>query len=424
MGSTSSSIPWVIAAIISGLLYFLFDSARHFANQLGPVALRRWSGDSQQDRFSWMRYDPRHFQMVSGAILQVCLVGAVACTAVAFEPRGATQAALLALVIWSAAVIAFKFVLALVPDDFSEPLLRAIVPVSQAFYFVFWPFLFPLGLLLERVGREDHDDDGDDEEVTDEEIQAYIDVGEEEGILESGEGRLLQSIVDFGDALARELMTPRIDVLAFDVNQPFELLARLFSESKYSRIPVYEGSIDTIIGVVHIKDIYDAVLRRETILVRDVARPAMFVPETKKVSELLKEFQTGHVQIAVVLDEFGGTAGLITIEDVVEEIVGDISDEHEDEESSIVKIGDDIWMVSGLVKIDILEEMLDAEFEGDDYETVAGLIFTTLGHVPRVAESIEKSGVLFEVDRADRKRIYRVRVSRLPAAREDSDEGP
>jgi putative hemolysin len=311
-----------------------------------------------------------------------------------------------------------------VPDDFSEPLLRAIVPVSQAFYFVFWPFLFPLGLLLERVGREDHDDDGDDEEVTDEEIQAYIDVGEEEGILESGEGRLLQSIVDFGDALARELMTPRIDVLAFDVNQPFELLARLFSESKYSRIPVYEGSIDTIIGVVHIKDIYDAVLRRETILVRDVARPAMFVPETKKVSELLKEFQTGHVQIAVVLDEFGGTAGLITIEDVVEEIVGDISDEHEDEESSIVKIGDDIWMVSGLVKIDILEEMLDADFEGDDYETVAGLIFTTLGHVPRVAESIEKSGVLFEVDRADRKRIYRVRVSRLPAAREDSDEEP
>ena len=219
-------------------------------------------------------------------------------------------------------------------------------------------------------------------------------------------------------------MTPRIDVLAFDVNQPFDLLARLFSESKYSRIPVYEGSIDTIIGVVHIKDIYDAVLRRETIPVRDAARPAMFVPETKKVSELLKEFQTGHVQIAIVLDEFGGTAGLITIEDVVEEIVGDISDEHEDEESSIVKSGDDIWMVSGLVKVDILAEMLDADFEGDDYETVAGLIFTTLGRVPRVGESIEKSGVHFEVDRADRKRIYRVRVSRVPAARGDSDEEP
>ena len=422
MGSTSSSVPWVIAAIVSGLLYLLFDSARHFANQLGPVALRRWSGDVQQDRFRWMRYDPRHFQLVSGAILQVCLVGAVAFTAVAFESQGATSAALLALVIWSAGVIAFKFVLALVPDDFSEPLLRAIVPVSQAFYFVFWPFLFPLRLLLERVGREDDDDD--DEEVTDEEIQAYIDVGEEEGILESGEGRLLQSIVDFGDALARELMTPRIDVLAFDVNQPFDLLARLFSDSKYSRIPVYEGSIDTIVGIVHIKDIYDAVLRNETIPVRDAARPAMFIPETKKVSELLKKFQTEHLQIAIVLDEFGGTAGLITIEDVVEEIVGDISDEHEDEENSIVKTGDDIWMVSGLVKVDVLEEMLDADFEGDDYETVAGLIFTTLGRVPRVGESIEKNGVRFEVDRADRKRIYKVRVIRLPASRGDSDEDP
>jgi CBS domain containing-hemolysin-like protein len=421
MGSTSSSVPWFIAAIVSGLLYLLFDSARHFANQLGPVALRRWSGDVQQDRFRWMRYDPRHFQLVSGAILQVCLVGAVAFTAVAFESHGATSAALLALLIWSATVIAFKFVLALVPDDFSEPLLRAIVPVSQAFYFVFWPFLFPLRLLLERVGREDDGED-DDEEVTDEEIQAYIDVGEEEGILESGEGRLLQSIVDFGDALARELMTPRIDVLAFDVNQPFETLARLFSDSKYSRIPVYEGSIDTIIGIVHIKDVYDAVLRDETIPVRDAARPAMFIPETKKVSELLKEFQTEHLQIAIVLDEFGGTAGLITIEDVVEEIVGDISDEHEDEENSIVRTGDDIWIVSGLVKVHALEELLDADLHGDDYETVAGLIFTTLGRVPRVGEWIERNGIRFEVDRADRKRIYKVRVSRVPPAEYSDDE--
>jgi putative hemolysin len=421
MGSTSSSVPWFIAAIVSGLLYLLFDSARHFANQLGPVALRRWSGDVQQDRFRWMRYDPRHFQLVSGAVLQVCLVGAVAFTAVAFESYGATSAALLALLIWSATVIVFKFVLALVPDDFSEPLLRAIVPVSQAFYFVFWPFLFPLRLLLERVGREDPDDD-DDEEVTDEEVQAYIDVGEEEGILESGEGRLLQSIVDFGDALARELMTPRIDVLAFDVNQPFEALARLFSDSKYSRIPVYEGSIDAIVGIVHIKDVYDAVLRNETVPVRDTARPAMFVPETKKVSELLKEFQTERLQIAIVLDEFGGTAGLITIEDVVEEIVGDISDEHEDEENSIVKTGDDVWIVSGLVKVHALEELLDADLHGDDYETVAGLIFTTLGRVPRVGEWIEKNGIRFQVDRADRKRIYKVHVSRLPAAEYSDDE--
>jgi putative hemolysin len=421
MGSTSTSVPWFIAAIVSGLLYFLFDSARHFANQLGPVALRRWSGDVQQDRFRWMRYDPRHFQLVSGAILQVCLVGAVAFTEVAFESHGAMSAALLALLIWSAAVIAFKFVLALVPDDFSEPILRAIVPVSQAFYFVFWPFLFPLRLLLERVGRDDDDDD-DVEEVTDEEIQAYIDVGEEEGILESGEGRLLQSIVDFGDALALELMTPRIDVLAFDVNQPFDQLARLFSESKYSRIPVYEGSIDTIVGIVHIKDIFDAVLRHETVPLRDVARPAMFIPETKKVSELLKEFQTEHLQVAVVLDEFGGTAGLITIEDVVEEIVGEISDEHEDEENSIVKTGEGVWIVSGLVKVDTLEELLDVELHGDDYETVAGLIFTTLGRVPRVGEWIEKNGIRFEVDRADRKRIYKVRVSRLPPPRRESDE--
>jgi CBS domain containing-hemolysin-like protein len=151
----------------------------------------------------------------------------------------------------------------------------------------------------------------------------------------------------------------------------------------------------------------------------ELARPPLFVPETKKVSELLREFQSEHMQLAVVVDEYGGTAGMITIEDIVEDIVGEIGDEHEDVEATVVDLGNDEYLVSGLLRVDALEEMLDAHFAGDDYETVAGLIFTTLGRVPKSGTTVTKNGFLFEVDRADRRRIYRVKISRDPQWREE-----
>ena len=174
------------------------------------------------------------------------------------------------------------------------------------------------------------------------------------------------------------------------------------------------------IWIVHIKDLFDALLRPEKRSLRDLARPAYFVPETKLVSELLREFQIEHLQIAVVVDEYGGTAGLITIEDIIEEIVGDISDEHEDTEESVVEVENGVYLVNGMFRVDSLEELMHAEIRGDGYETVAGLIFTSLGRVPTVGETVRKNGVMFEVERADRKRIYRVRVSREPESLADA----
>jgi len=153
--------------------------------------------------------------------------------------------------------------------------------------------------------------------------------------------------------------------------------------------------------------------------VAELARPPYFVSETKKVSELLREFQSEHLQVAVVVDEFGGTAGIVSVEDIIEEIVGDISDEHEDEEATIVDIGDGTYLVSGLLRVETLEEMLGAQFSGAHYETVAGLIFTTLGRVPGAGTSIVKNGYRFTVERADRRRIYRVRVTKEPDGGED-----
>jgi putative hemolysin len=423
MGSTVEHwhVHWVLIAIFSGVFYLIFDALRSFALQLSPVRFRRLSTDAEQGMLRWKDFEVEDFQLVSGALLQVALVVGAGSTTMVFDEKPIGSAVLTSVAIWALIVLIWKFILALVPEDTGEVILRALIPFARGSYFIFFPFLFPLRKLLERLGRTEQKEEGE-EEVTDEEVQAYIDVGEEEGIIEPSEGRIIQSIVDFGDRLAHEIMTPRIDVLAFDARRPLEDLARTFSESKYARIPIYEQSIDQITGIVHVKDVLTTVLKGEKRSAAELARPPYFVSETKKVSELLRELQSEHLQIAVVVDEYGGTAGIITTEDIIEEIVGEIGDEHEDDEVTIVDLGDDTWLVSGLLRVEALEEKLDARLAGEDYETVAGMIFTTLGRVPAAGTVVPKNGWLFEIERADRRRIYRVKVRRDPNWRADEEE--
>ncbi len=421
IATTSPHLHWTILAALCATFYLIFDGARHLAQQLGPVRLRRLSANGDPSRRSrWMSFDPANFYLVSGTLLQVALILAAIFTALALHTRSTGEALAFSALFWCAAVVAWKFALLLIPEQAIEIMFRFLIPLTNFFYYLFWPILFPLRRFLARLESEEEEDE-EDEDPTEEEVQAYIDVGEEEGILEASEGRLLHSIVDFSDRLARELMTPRIDVLAFDAKRPLEELAHLFSESKYSRIPIFTEGIDQISGIVHVKDVLDAVLRSEQRSVVALARPPYFVSETKKVDDLLREFQSEHIQVAVVVDEYGGTAGIITVEDIIEEIVGDIADEHEDEEATVVDLGDGVHLVSGFLRVETLEEMLDVDLAGDDYETVAGLIFTTLGRIPSAGTIVEKNGMRFEVDRADRRRIYRVKVSKLPAQAEEEE---
>jgi len=416
MGSSLSQGEWVAAAIVCGLFFLVCDAARFFAQQVSDVTLRSWSAESENTEGSrWLTYDSRNLQLMSGALLQMSLIAAIAATAMAFQAIGS------ALILWLLIVVIWKFALALVSEDIGEMVLRQMIPVSHFFYYLFWPALFPLRRMFARLEQQEQQE-AEPEHVTDEEVQAFIEVGEEEGILEATEGKMVQSVVEFGDRVARELMTPRIDVFAFNARGTLDDLARLFAESKYSRIPIYQDSIDSITGIVHIKEVFEAILKKDPKTVVELARPPYFVSETKKVSELLREFQSEHLQVAVVVDEFGGTAGLITIEDVIEEIVGDIGDEHEAVEATIVDLGNDQWLVSGLLRVETLEEMLDAHFAGEDYETVAGMIFTTLGRVPKSGTVITKNGYRFEVDRADKRRIYRVKISRDPEWQLRQDE--
>ena len=242
--------------------------------------------------------------------------------------------------------------------------------------------------------------------------KAYIESAEQEGLIEGEERRLLQSIVDFGDTLVREVMTPRPDIVAIRESATIGELRALFREQEYSRFPVFRDNLDNIAGFVFIKDL---VLLGETEDYRSLAplvRPAVFVPETKRVPELLKQFQRQQTQCAIVVDEYGGTAGLVTIEDLLEEIVGEIRDEYDVETEPIVEEADGHFVVSGKVNIDEVAQRLNLQIEREGFETVGGYLLSHLGRVPAVGERFEIDGLIVEVLDAERRRINRVRISR------------
>ncbi len=243
--------------------------------------------------------------------------------------------------------------------------------------------------------------------------KAYIGTAEQEGLIEGEERRLLQSIVDFGDTLVREVMTPRPDIVAVSEEASIGDLRALFREQEYSRFPVYKESLDNIAGFVFIKDIFAlGPGAQDTSPIRPLIRTAAVVPETKRVPELLKQFQRNQTQCAIVVDEYGGTAGLVTIEDLLEEIVGEIRDEYDVESEPIVDEGNGRFVFSGKVNVDAVAERLNVAIEREGFETVGGYLLSHIGRVPAVGERFDLDGLSVEILDAERRRITKVRISR------------
>jgi magnesium and cobalt exporter, CNNM family len=227
------------------------------------------------------------------------------------------------------------------------------------------------------------------------------------------ERKLLKSIVDFGDTLVREVMTPRPDIVAIHSDATIDELRALFREQEYSRIPVFRGNLDNILGFVHVKDLIllgDAPTGDQVII--NYLRPAHFVPETKLVSELLREFQHQRTQSAIVVDEYGGTAGLVTLEDLVEEIFGEIRDEYDVEAEPVVDEGNGSFVFSGAADVDKIAERLHVPIEREGFETVGGFLLSHLGHVPAIGETFDIDGLHVQVIDAERRRVRKVRMSR------------
>jgi CBS domain containing-hemolysin-like protein len=246
--------------------------------------------------------------------------------------------------------------------------------------------------------------------------RAYLDTAGEEGLIEGEERRLLQSIVDFGDTLVREIMTPRPDIVAIRDDSTIADLVSRFREQEYSRFPVYKESLDNIVGFVFVKDLVALQQRDDNRPITPLLRPAVIVPESKRVPELLKQFQRQQTQIAIVVDEYGGTAGLVTIEDMLEEIVGEIRDEYDVESEPVVDEGGGRFLFNGKVDIDEVGQRLNVQIEREGFETVGGYLMTRLGRVPGVGEQMDIDGLHVEVLDVDRRRIGKVRMTRREPA--------
>lgn len=245
--------------------------------------------------------------------------------------------------------------------------------------------------------------------VTEEEIKLLV---TEQGTLLEDEKRMIQEIFELGDMVAKEIMVPRVDIRMVEDTVPVGEVIGVFRESGYSRLPVFSGDADTIIGIAMLKDLVGPVgARRLDEPVSAFVRPAVFVPETKRILVMLKDMQRAHNHLAIVVDEYGGTAGLVTIEDIVEEIIGEIADEFDRERRYITTVGPGEWVIDGLLSVHEANETLGWDLpQSDEYETVAGWLLVQLGHIPTGGEVVQHGGLTVRVDAVRRRRIARLRV--------------
>ncbi|MCG7854564.1 MAG: hemolysin family protein [Methanoregulaceae archaeon] len=250
--------------------------------------------------------------------------------------------------------------------------------------------------------------------VTEEEIKEWIEVGKEEGTIEQEEREMLYSVLEFGDTLTREIMTPRVDVALIEDIRTLDEAMQLFNETGFSRIPVYHDAVDNIIGILNIKDVFStAFSEKRNIPIRELMYDPFFVPETKKIDDLLKELQVRKVQIAIVLDEYGSFVGIVTVEDILEELVGDILDEFDREEPEIQKIGEGTYLVDAKIWVDDLNDELDVSLPvHESYETIGGLLIDRLGHIPHPGESVHipESHVSLVVMQMLSRRVVKVKM--------------
>jgi putative hemolysin len=261
--------------------------------------------------------------------------------------------------------------------------------------------------------------------VTEDDLKTMVDTGQEEGLLELGERRMIHRIFDLGETLAREIMVPRIDVMALDVQTPLGEALDALLRSGYSRVPVFDETVDNVMGLLYAKDLL-RVWREGTSLqdLKGLLRPAYFVPEAKKVDELLAEMQSQRIHMAVVVDEYGGVAGLVTLEDIVEEIVGEIVDEFDQaEESPYETLDEGEFIFLGRIDLDDFNEIVASSLPKDEADSLGGYIYSRLGHVPSPGETVEVENLRLTVEQVSGRRIRKVRVQWLPAAAHHQENG-
>ncbi|HAY73020.1 MAG TPA: HlyC/CorC family transporter [Ruminococcaceae bacterium] len=301
-----------------------------------------------------------------------------------------------------------------------------VVGILIFFSKVFAPFVKVLSVstnaMVRLLGYNPH---ADEETLTEEEIRMMVDVGGEKGVIEDTQKEMINNIFEFDDLDAGDIMTHRTDMTAVDVNDPIMDVVKTAIDSGYSRIPVFDDDPDNIIGIIYVKDLLRYIgtdLPKHAM--RKIMRTPMYVPESKSCGDLFKEMTGKHTQMAVVVDEYGGTAGLVTIEDIIEAIVGNIQDEYDDEEEEISKINETTFTIDGLTDIDELDEIIGKDLPEGDYDTIAGYIISQLGYLPKQGEHSEVmfENIRFTVLEVENRRIEKVKVEILPVEEKDDED--
>lgn len=308
----------------------------------------------------------------------------------------------------------------------SEKIAFGTIPVIKFIYLITKPFVKLLTVSTNLISRIFGIKETDEETVTEEEIRMMVDVGEEKGSIEEEEKELINNVFEFNDKVVSEVMIHRKDIYAIEVNDDISEILDELKEYKYSRIPVYEETIDNIVGVLFIKDLLAFINTKKEAKVKKLMRDVYFVSETKMINELFRELQKNKHQMAIVLDEYGGTAGLITMEDILEELVGNIFDEYDDEEKDFEKIDENTFLISGSVSIYELRKILDIDVPEGDYDTLSGYLIELLGRIPEDEENpvIETENAIYKIEEYEDKRILWVKACRInkPEEIEDEDE--
>lgn len=413
-------------AMIGG---WLLSSLAALLERSGPIRLRHWAQESGSLLRNLYAKTPRFeaFRFLLSLCARLTLVAFYALVAAALLRAGVTNAlwAILSVVVLIAtAEIINRHLVGRDP----EAALRALTPFFRWTAALLGPLLPLVAPALPTPTTEEEEEL--DEEASRAEIDAFIDVGRKEGILEPAEEELVRGVVDFGDTQVYSVMTPRIDMVAAPLMASAQEVAELVLASGHSRIPIYRESIDEVVGILHVRELLRALLRGPSpaksgnLPLADLLQPPHFVPETKTLASLLRELQERHQEIAIVVDEYGGTQGLVTVEDLLEEVFGEMGDTGDVATApEPLKLPDGSWRVDGRAHLEQLEELFPVRIPDDaEWETVGGLTFGLLGHVPRVGDSVEAHGLRFTVEGADHRRARRVRVEQM-TTEEEAESG-
>jgi CBS domain containing-hemolysin-like protein len=427
---------WLAVASAGAMLgAWLLSVLAALLERSGPIRLRHWAQEAGSLLRNLYAKTPRFeaFRFLLSLCARLMLV--------AFYALGV--AALLRLGVIGAVAWAFAPVLLLIAaaelvnrhlvGRNPEAALRALTPFFRWMAAILGPLL-PLVAPALPTPPDADEPEPESEEASRAEIEAFIDVGRKEGILEEEEEQLVRGVVDFGDTQVYSVMTPRIDMVAAPLVASATEVAELVLASGHSRIPIYRDSVDEVVGIIHVRELLRSLLRNASgeqssertsnVPLAELLQPPHFVPETKTLAQLLRELQERHQEMAIVVDEYGGTQGLVTVEDLLEEVFGEMGDTEGGGSPQPISQVDGSWRIDGRAHLQELEELFEINIPDDvEWETVGGAIFGRLGHVPKVGETVAAFGLRFTVEGADHRRARRVRVEKLPAMEEEGAEG-